>query len=304
MSTARTGYCTVADVRRVLQETEMDFDSGALGEDQNRIVVDAIAGLREWMETKTHRHWYVSGGLSSEDDPQGVIPTGPYSRDDEHDIPTSGGTVHGADEEPHRWGGNSDALLESGRRDRNWYQRDAEERGQPKERIRLAFGDQYNEDIPGYTRIRFDRKDVTAVNELLVANADGGFDDWTGADYSGGIGKANQGEDWWVRINNRGVAELHLDVHAMDDDLASLSNAVYVDFEYGTEELTPTVRRGVAHLAAADLIVDDEFTAGLPDNGQLVNVETKSERWERRGKEILSEHWVADPDEVTRAGGE
>jgi len=296
MSTARSGYCTVDDVRRVMQQTTREFDSGALGEDNQQLVVDAIAGLTEWIDSKTHKHWYVDGGL--DEDTQGLIPTAAKSRDDEEDLTTNAATVDGADVPPTHLSPNSDALLETPPRGHHEYY-DEHEFAEPKQNLRVSFGEYHpREERPAYTPVEFARKDVTAVNELLVVNADGGFDDWTAGDYTGGVGITNRGSDWWVRVNNRGISQLYLDINALDDDIASLSKAVYVDFAYGDSELTMTVRRGVAHLAAAILIVDDEFQAGLPDNGQLINVETKAERWERKGKELLAEHWVRDPDEV------
>lgn len=295
MSTTRAGYCTVDDVRRVLQETELSFNEGALGENGSQLVVDAIAGLTEFIDSKAKKHWYVTGGLSN--DTEGVVPTAAKSRDDEEDLTTHGATVDGADVPEFHLSENSDALLESPPRGHHEYFNE-DRYAEPKQNLRLAFGKRHDESVPAYTPIQLARKDVSAVNELMVVNADGGFDDWTGPDYSGGVGNSFRGDDWWVRVNNRGVSQLYLNIHAMDDDLASLSKAVYVDFDYGDSELTMTVRRGVAYLAAADLVVNDEFRTALPDDGQLINVETKSDHWERRGKELLSEHWVEDPGQV------
>ena len=295
MSTARSGYCTVDDVRRVMQENDRGWDTETLADDDFQMVVDAIAGLTEWIDSKAKKHWFVTGGI--DEDAQGLIPTAAKTRDDEEDLTTKGATVDGADVPPWRLNDNSDALLETPPRGHSKYY-DEDRRAEPKQNLRISFGDRHNEDIPTYTPVEFARKDVTGVSELLVANAEGGFDDWTGPDYTGGIGAANRVDDWWVQVNNRGVSQLYLNIHSIDDDIADLSKAVYVTFEYGDDDLTMTVRRGVAHLAAAILIVDDEFQAGLPDQGGLINVETKAERWERKGLELLSEHWVDDPESV------
>lgn len=289
------GYCTVDDVRKVLQEADL---TGALAENDNQLVVDAIAGLQEPIETATHKHWYVEGGLAGDD--EGVVPTSAKTRNDEHDIPTHGGFVHGASEDDarRRLRANSDALLEAGRHDVTRRDRYRE----PKREIRIATGDAFSmrwprdDGAPAYTRLRLNRKDVTAVNDLMVVNEAGGYDDWT-SDKTGGIGNAHRGEDYWVRINNRGVAELYLDVHTMDDDLHTFANAVYVDFEYGDDELPMSVRRGVAQLAAAEIVLDDEAVVSIPDAGQLVNLETKAERWRRHGVEKLRKHLVVDPEE-------
>jgi len=296
MSTTREGYCTVEDVRRVMQENTTGWENDNLADDNFQMVVDAIAGLTDWIDTKTKRHWYVEGGL--DEDTQNLIATAPRTRDDEHDFTTTAATVDGQDVPPFRLSANSDALLETPPRGHHDYF-DEDRYAEPKRNLRVSFGEYHpREDGPAYTPIEFDRKDVSEVTELLVANADGSLDDWTGPDYTGGIGVENSGEDWWVRVNNRGVTQLYLDINALDDDLASLSKAVYVTFAYGNDDLTMTVRRGVAHLAAAILVVDDEFQAGLPDQGGLINVETKAERWERKGLELLSEHWVDDPEGV------
>ena len=267
---------------------EADF-SGAFDAEDNRIVADAISSLSDSIERATRRHWYTD--TSPDEDTHGLIPTSPQSRDDEHDIPTSGALVHGASEhDRRRFRKNSDALLESdprhGRR-RKHYRK-------PKREIRLAFGELHDTSVPAYTRIGLERKDVEAVNELLVVNADGAFDDWT-EERNGGVGVQNRGEDWWVRRNNLGRAELYLDVHEMDDDIASLANAVYVDIDYGKSDVPTHVRRGTALLAASELVLDDEYVTAIPDSGQLINVETKAERWARQGVQKL-EAYIEDDE--------
>lgn len=286
-----TGYCTVDDVRRVFQEADL---TGAISEDP-QMVVDAITGLTEPVEKATRRHWYMSTAPS--EDNQNLIDTDPNTRNDEHDLSTHGGFVHGASElDRHRHRANSDALLEAGPR----YDRRRRGFRRPKRELRIAFGGPMaleppvDETVPAYTRITLNRKDVTAVNELSVVNEAGGYDDWT-VDKTGGVGNQNRGEDYWVRINNGGRAELYLDVHAMDDQIPSFSNAVYLEIDYGHEGIPGNVRRGVAFLAASELIVDDEAVAQIPDQGQLVNVETKAERWERLGVQKL-EPYVSDID--------
>lgn len=277
-----TGYCTVDDVRRVLQDTVAEFDSGATGNNQNQVVVDAIQSQTEWLEKTAKRHWYVSTAPS--EDTHELIPTTPKTRDDEHDLPRSGGLVHGASEDRrHRFRMNSDALLESGPR----HDRRRRHDHRPKREIRLAFGDLHDETVPAYTRITLDRRDVEAVNELHVVNANGGFDDWT-QEKTGGVGTTHRGGDYWLRVNNGGVSELYLNVHSMDDDLASLSNAVYVDIDYGHEGLPRTVRRAIAMRSAAQLLAaDDEASLGIPENANLQSIESKVSALERQADDLL-----------------
>lgn len=286
-----TGYCTVDDVRRVFQQADL---TGALADENHRVVADAIESYSDQIERATRRHWFDPDGIAEDD--QDVVATDPQTRDDEHDIPTHGGFVHGASEQRRRSRRNSDALLESSPRGR----RHRRARRDRKQEIRIATGDvdalkpPIGDSVLAYTRITLERKDVTDVTELLVIDGAAAYEDWT-EEKDGGVGNQYRGQDWWVRINNKGVAELYLDVHAMADDIASFANAVYVEIEYGRDELPKHIRRGVAQLVAAELVLEDELVVSIPDDGQLIGVETKAERWERHGREKLKPH-VERPD--------
>lgn len=270
-----TGYCTLEDVRRALRKANLPGD---VSQDE-QIAVDAILAQTEPLEKSLSRHWYEPTGISEATAVD--IPTGPMTREDEHDLSTGGAMVHGASEqERYRYRENSDALLESDPRNDRW----RKDRREPKREIRLSFGDLRDDSRPAYTRLRLNRKDVKAVNELHVVNAEGGFDDWT-ADFQGGVGNTHRGEDYWVRINNGGVSELYLDVHSMDDDLASLANAVYVDVDYGHEGIPRNVRRAVAFRAAADLV--EEAVVEIPQNATVYNIETKAEELRSQADELL-----------------
>jgi len=287
------GYCTLNDVRRALRKAELPGD---VSQDKD-IAIDAIAAQTEWFEKTFSRHWYVSGGIT--EDNEGLIPTAAKTRDDEHDIPTHGGLVHGSSERDRRLTRkNSDALLEAGPR----HDRRRRAARDPKQEIRIATGrpealkPPVDEDVPAYTRITFARRDIQAVNELHVINEDGGYDDWVASnDYTGGVGTTNRGNDWWVRINNGGRSELYLDVHAMDDDIASFSNAVYVDIDYGHKGLPRTARRGIAFRAAADLV--EEAVIEIPNNATIYNIETKAEELREQAKKLLSAYRLNDEGE-------
>lgn len=269
-------YCTVDDVRRALRSADLPGD---VAQDV-QILTDAIAAQTEWFEKTFKRHWYEPDASSN------LLPTGPKTRDDEHDLPTHGGLVHGESEhERHRYRENSDALLEADPR----HEHRREHRRDPKREIRIATGEYHHHHetaAPAYTRITLDRRDVQALNQLLVIGADGSYTDWVGSDdYSGGMWPDALGEDYYVRINNSGVSELYIDVHALDDDIASLSNAVYVDIDYGHEGIPKTARRGIAFRAAADLAEDAAIQ--IPENAQVYNVETLAEQFERKAEELL-----------------
>jgi len=84
-----TGYCTLDDVRRALQEASLPGD---IAQD-NELAVDAIAGQSEWLRDRTEQHWYVPGGVG--EDTKGLVPTEPRTRSDEdHDIPSTPHSPH------------------------------------------------------------------------------------------------------------------------------------------------------------------------------------------------------------------
>jgi len=284
-----TGYCTVDDVRRVLREGSLPGDAVQ----DPRIVRDAIAAQTEWFEKEYKRHWFVPGGV--DEDADNLISTSAKTRDDEHDIPTHGGFVHGDSERDRPFSRtNSDALLEAGPR----HDRRRRHRREPKQEIRIARGapdavdNPVDESIPADTRIRLARRDVRAVNELSVINADGGYDDWVAdSSFAGGIGSPHRGEDYWVRVNNGGASELYIDVHSLDDDIPSLSNAVYVDIDYGHEGLPRTARRGIANRAAAALAEDAAIQ--IPANAEVYSVDSLADKLETRADELLGAYEVA-----------
>lgn len=294
-----TGYCTVEDVRRALQKAGLPGD---VSQDRD-IAIDAIVAQTEWLEKKTDRHWYVPGGIPEDTDD--LIPTTANTRDDEHDIPTHGGFVHGASEHDHRrLRKNSDALLEAGPR----YEHRRKHLDHPKEEIRIAFGrpnalvPPVDESIPAYTRITLDRRYVQAINTLSVVDETGAFNDWVASnDFDGGVGNQYRGDDYWIRINNDGVSELYLDVHAMDDDIPSFSSAVYVDIDYGYEATDGddtklrNIRRAVALRAGAALV--EEAVIEIPQNATLYNIETKAEEMRDSAAELLEPYLLGDGDD-------
>ncbi|OYR53591.1 hypothetical protein DJ73_07215 [Halorubrum sp. Ea1] len=281
---SEVGYCTLEDVRRALRKADLPGD---VGQDE-QIAVDAILAETEPLEKTLKRHWFEPDGISEAS--AVTIPTAPKSRDDEHDIQTQAGMVHGASErDRYRYRENSDALLESDPRSDRW----RKDRREPKREIRIAFGPNealeppVDETIPAYTRLTLNRKDVKAVNTLSVVTAEGAFEDWVASEeYSGGVGNQHRGEDYWVRVNNGGVSELYLDVHAMDDDLASLSNAVYIDLDYGHSGIPRNVRRAVALRVGAELV--EEAVVEIPQNATIYGVETKADEMRSKADDLLS----------------
>jgi len=285
------GYCTLEDVRRALRSADLPGDI----QQDEQIAVDAVLAETEPLERSISRHFYEPNGIDEADAID--IPTAPKTRDDEHDIPRSAALVHGASErDRHQYRENSDALLESDPRhdrQRRDHTRDV------KREIRIAIGeyhDGYHDDTPAYTRITLGRHYVETINKLLVIGVDGSYTDWVASDeYSGGVGLSHRGEDYWVRINNGGISELNINVHALDDDIPSLSNAVYVDLDHGHEGIPRAVRRAVAMRAGAEFA--EEATIQIPDNATVYNVETKADRMRSKANELLEEYGGKYEDE-------
>jgi len=273
---ADDGWCTLEDVRRALRTANLPGDI----DQDNRIAVDAIVAQTEPVEKTLDRYWYADPGDDIVSEATDVtIPQSTTSRDDEHDIPTHAGYVDGAyGSDPYRATNTSNTVFDS-------QQTAAPD---PKKQIRLSTGDLSDDTIPAYFRVTLERKDVDAVNELNIANADGGFDDWVASnDYSGGVGfDSHAGEDFYVRINSGGVSELYIDVHALDDDIAYLPNGILVDFDYGHEGVPRNVRRGIASLAAAELV--EEAVIEIPQNATIYNIETKADELREMASGYLS----------------
>jgi hypothetical protein len=240
-----TGYCSVEDVRHALQEAEF---TGAAAEADNAIVVKAIASQTEPLEKELKRHWYEPSGV--ENDPQGLIPIAPKSRDDEEDIPTGGAHLVGEPVTPKTY--------QQGYTKIRLARRDAKSVSQ----LLVATADGY--------------EDWVASNEY-----DGGsFPAALGDDYY--LRENNGG---WSELYLNADHFLDEDGEPLVD---SFANAVYVFFEYGHEGLPDNVRRAVAMRAAAQLLApDDDAALGIPDNGNLVAQESKVKALERQADELL-----------------
>jgi hypothetical protein len=139
-----------------------------------------------------------------------------------------------------------------------------------------------------YTRLPLPHAYVESLDALKIRDRDGGVTDWTAdPEYEEGVGA-----DYYVQEENlegRGASYLYLRATAIGTrrDYAGL---VVADYQYGLDEQTESwadVRRGVANLAAAELVVDDDVLSSLPDNGQLVSLDTQADRLLERGMKYL-----------------
>jgi len=206
------------------------------------IVDDAIIGLTQWLRRRTRRHWYDSGGGTT------LVPTGPRSVSGIHlDVPSS---PHRQDNQLHH-GDNSD-----------W---------------------RYPVTQAGpYAKVRLPHADVESLTTLEVRDRDGGVTDWTAAaDKTKG-----RGEDYYLHTEGDEWRTSYLYVRASSiGGRIDFGDLLTVGYDYGTDQQDrdwATVRRSVAMLAAADIALDEDVQSSVPDNGQLINVQTKAERYVQR----------------------
>lgn len=239
------GYCTLEDVRKALQETDLAFDDAELS---HEFVKPAILGQTEWLQETTNRHWFEPGGTDGGEGD--LLPTDPLTHShDALDIPSSPHADH--------------AQMQSA----------------------AARGRRYPVRHAGpYTRVLLSRRDVRDVTELLVRDNTGGVTDWVENKDEG------RGDDYYLQVDDaNGATRLYLHTRSLPT-LNDYGAAVTATYEYGIEGITQTVRRAIAFRAAAELLRDDESAIGLPDSGQLVQLDTKADAMEQKAEELLDIH--------------
>jgi len=217
------------------------------GPTNSGIITDDIVGVSSWLRKQSGRHWYDADATT---DP---LSTGPESASNIRlDIPNS----------PHAQRGQ----IHHGRDD-----------------LRYPV----TTDGP-YARIRLPHGFVETLTSLEVRDLSGDVTDWTSdPEYDEGVG-----QDYYVREEqkeNHGASYLYIRAAAIGAryDYSGLVTAAY---DYGladSEESWDDVRRGVALLTAAQVVVDDDVLTAIPDNGQLVGVDTQAQRLADRGMQYL-----------------
>ena len=243
------GYCTTEDVRKVLQEQSL---SAELNPD---IVTAAIHGETEWLQERSHRHWFAPAPNENED----LLPTGPRTHDE--DVLSIPSSPHPSPSQPfHHQGG-------VGRR-------------------------RYPRPMSGrYTSVDLRRRDVTALTELLILEETGDPTDWVAAASK----TEGRGGDYYLqRDDSDGLSTLYLSTTALPAR-STFEDCVIATYDYGVEGVPDTVRRGVALRAAAQLVLDDDAQIGIPDNGQLVSLESKSQALRKKAADLLSIHLIDTP---------
>jgi len=144
-----------------------------------------------------------------------------------------------------------------------------------------------------YTRLRLPHCAVDSLTALRVRDRGGGVTDWTAdPEYVEG-----RGEDYYLSTPTDGSKAGRSYLYVRARTLPPLTNyrgAVTVDYEYGRAEIPDSVRRATAFLAAHELVIDDDEQVGIPDNGQLVNVETQADQFQDRALTLLDPYLIDD----------
>lgn len=224
---------------------ETDDVADALQEDSNfpgspttSEVEAAIEPISDWFARETNGYWYDSGGQASD-----LVPTSATSVTHvRKDVPSS----------PHR---------------------------QDRQLLVSEQGIRYPTTRNGpYARIQLPHRYVTSLDALNVRDRDGGVTDWV-ADSDIDSGRGN---DYYLQQRGQqSYGRTYLYVRASTiGPRTDFGELLDIDYTYGLDAQTTEwtdVRRGIAHLAAAGLLIDDDVQAAIPDDGQLVPVETAAD---------------------------
>jgi len=240
MSTTNTAaYCETADVQEAMQEADANFEQGNELETAN--VEAAIFAASRWLRATSGNHWYDSNAAAGD-----LVSTSPS---------TETGALLDVPSATHSGPGQLFADREHGL----------------TRYPRTTLG--------SFARVRLPKHHVQRIDALNVADPNAEETDWV-ADPAYTQGRHG---DYFLENEGdaRGRSYLYVDAgglgarHRYEDVLR-------VDMSYGQDwdtEPWDDVRRGVAQLAAAELVTDDNVLASIPDNGSLINVETQAQQF-------------------------
>jgi hypothetical protein len=215
----------------------------------NMDIVEAhIEGVSAWLRKASGRHWYDSNGADTD-----TVPTAARSASTIRlDVPSS----------PHA------------------------QRGQIHRHDR---GVRYPVTRDGpYARLPLPHGWVDTLDALEVRDPDGAVTDWTAdAEYTEG-----RGEDYYVQIEAEeeyGNSYLYLRAASIGArwDFTGLVTAAYQHGLDAQDYEWQDVRKGVAAMAAAQVVDDDDVLAQIPDNARLVSVDTQTDRLINRALRYL-----------------
>jgi len=227
------------------------------GPTQESLVTPAIEKVSDWLARQGNRYWYDSDGQASDSVPTTAASTSAVRLD----IPSS----------PHA-------------------QRD--------QLFSAVDGVRYPVSTHGpYARVTLPHGYVTSLTKLEVRGRSGDVEDWVAAsDKSEG-----RGEEYYIQRKGQdsyGRTYLYVDTKSIGPryDFGGILTAAY---DYGLDAQTDSwqdVRRGVAQLAAGELVIEDDVIASIPDSGSLVGVDTQRQQLVDDGTSALEPYLTAPGD--------
>lgn len=228
-------YCEREDVRLALQKSTAKFGDKQLSDD---IVDAAINGVSSWLAAQGDVHFYDSGGGTT------LIDSTPA---------TATGIIQSVPSTPHRQNGQLLVTRKSG------------------------GSVMYPNTKDGtHVRVKLPAHYVESIDKLLVRDRGGGATDWVASNDI----QEGRDEDYYLQVdgsNNYGLSYLYLRADSIGGR-RSFDDLLTIDITYGRDEQDTSwadVRRGVAALAGAQVITDDDVVASIPDNGSLIGVDTQ-----------------------------
>lgn len=199
----------------------------------------AIASASDWLAKASQRHWYDSNAAPGDIIDTSAESAGPIRLD----VPAS----------PH---------------------------AQHSQIYRHERGMRYPVTTDGtYARVALPHGYVESLSALDVRDRAGDVEDWVASSEF----QQGRGEDYYVldeQTHAHGRSYLYVNAGAIGPrhDYGGLLTAEYSHGLDATQTGWKDVRRGVANLAAAQVVVDDDVLTRIPDNGQLVGLDTQYDK--------------------------
>jgi hypothetical protein len=144
-----------------------------------------------------------------------------------------------------------------------------------------------------YARLPLPHGSVQSLTTLEVRERAGGTTDWV-ADSEHVQGR---GEDYHLVRDDRhsyGRTYLHLRAASIGPRV-DFEYLLTLEYDHGNDDPDDwrDVRRGVAQLAAAQVVVDDDVLTSIPDDGQLVGVDSQRQQLLDDAMDALEPYTVA-----------
>ncbi len=137
-----------------------------------------------------------------------------------------------------------------------------------------------------YSRVWLAHHGVHSITSLGVRQRDGSVRDWVAeTEYTEG-----RGEDWYLMVDSEdGRSQLYLNAASIGPRV-DYTELLTLEYEFGfdiAERDVTAIRRGVAHLAAAEVLEDDGVIAQIPENARLPSIDSEYDHLVTRARQYL-----------------